>query len=311
MSKIKIFGLGGLSESGKNTYVVTVDQDIYIFDCGLKYANENLFADHPGSDGAYNSTKWTRENYKNDQWNVISGQMNARTKDGVKVVNMVNGYSVPMRFTYNKDGAALGVANKLTFKVGNYFSGATAMSVKVKLVLANGTEVFIAGDANNWVTIPVTQGLIDQELTFDTAEVKSVVFVTRSTNNGSTYLYVGNCVLGYEEPASSPATFQVTNLQAEGNARNHIEGAGAWIWIDPTSIGLTAENMAQFTATATCESINVVGTLFSDYSASAVRCYVTLASAPAADATTTINLTITNGDASYQGTVSFLGNELQ
>ena len=276
-----------------------------------QYANVNLFADHPGSDTAYNSTKWTRENYKNDQWNVISGQMNARTKDGVKVVNMVNGYSVPMRFTYNKDGAALGVANKLTFKVGNYYTGATAMSVKVKLVLANGTEVFIAGDANNWATIPVTSGLIDQELTFDAAEVKSVVFVTRSTNNGSTYLYVGNCVLGYEEPASSPATFQVTNLQAEGNARNHIEGAGAWIWIDPTSIGLTAENLAQFSATATCESINVVRAFFSDYSASAVRCYVELASAPAADATTTIHLTITNGDASYQGQVSFLGNELQ
>ncbi len=43
MSKIKIFGLGGLSESGKNTYVVTIDQDIYIFDCGLKYANESLY----------------------------------------------------------------------------------------------------------------------------------------------------------------------------------------------------------------------------------------------------------------------------
>jgi len=43
MSKIKIFGLGGLSESGKNTYVVTINQDIYIFDCGLKYANESLY----------------------------------------------------------------------------------------------------------------------------------------------------------------------------------------------------------------------------------------------------------------------------
>ena len=43
MSKIKIFGLGGLSESGKNTYVITIDQDIYIFDCGLKYANESLY----------------------------------------------------------------------------------------------------------------------------------------------------------------------------------------------------------------------------------------------------------------------------
>jgi len=43
MSKIKIFSLGGLSESGKNTYVIKVDNDIYIFDCGLKYANENLY----------------------------------------------------------------------------------------------------------------------------------------------------------------------------------------------------------------------------------------------------------------------------
>ncbi len=43
MSKIKIMGLGGLSETGKNTYVIEVDNYIYIFDCGLKYATENLY----------------------------------------------------------------------------------------------------------------------------------------------------------------------------------------------------------------------------------------------------------------------------
>ncbi len=42
MSKIKIFGLGGLDENGKNTYVVEVDNSIFIFDCGLKYASGNL-----------------------------------------------------------------------------------------------------------------------------------------------------------------------------------------------------------------------------------------------------------------------------
>ena len=42
MSKIKIFGLGGLSESGKNSYVVEVDDDIYCFDCGIKFASGNL-----------------------------------------------------------------------------------------------------------------------------------------------------------------------------------------------------------------------------------------------------------------------------
>ena len=42
MSKIKIFSLGGLNENGKNMYVVQVDKDIFIFDAGLKYANEKM-----------------------------------------------------------------------------------------------------------------------------------------------------------------------------------------------------------------------------------------------------------------------------
>lgn len=42
MSKIKIFGLGGLSESGKNCYVIEVDNDIYVFDAGIKFASGNL-----------------------------------------------------------------------------------------------------------------------------------------------------------------------------------------------------------------------------------------------------------------------------
>lgn len=43
MSKIKIVGLGGLDENGKNMYCVEVDDAMFIFDCGLKYANENLY----------------------------------------------------------------------------------------------------------------------------------------------------------------------------------------------------------------------------------------------------------------------------
>jgi len=42
LSKIKIFGLGGLAENGKNSYVIEIDNDIFVFDCGLKYANSNL-----------------------------------------------------------------------------------------------------------------------------------------------------------------------------------------------------------------------------------------------------------------------------
>ena len=42
MSKIRIFALGGQNEIGKNMYVVEVDKNIYIFDAGLKYADDKL-----------------------------------------------------------------------------------------------------------------------------------------------------------------------------------------------------------------------------------------------------------------------------
>ena len=43
MSKIRMFGLGGLNESGKNTYVVEVDDKIFVMDCGLKYATDSMY----------------------------------------------------------------------------------------------------------------------------------------------------------------------------------------------------------------------------------------------------------------------------
>ena len=42
MSKIKIFALGGLNESSKNMYVVEVNNDIFVFEAGLKYADEKF-----------------------------------------------------------------------------------------------------------------------------------------------------------------------------------------------------------------------------------------------------------------------------
>ena len=42
MSKIRIFGLGGLNDVGKNMYIVEVDKDIFVFDAGLKYADDKM-----------------------------------------------------------------------------------------------------------------------------------------------------------------------------------------------------------------------------------------------------------------------------
>ena len=41
MSKIKIFGLGGLDENGKNTYIVDIDNDLFIFDWGITSDNKS------------------------------------------------------------------------------------------------------------------------------------------------------------------------------------------------------------------------------------------------------------------------------
>ena len=41
MSKINIFSLGGLNENGKNMYVIEVDNDIFVLEAGLQYADEH------------------------------------------------------------------------------------------------------------------------------------------------------------------------------------------------------------------------------------------------------------------------------
>lgn len=42
MSKIKILGLGGFAESGKNMFVVDVDGHLFILDAGLKYPSQEM-----------------------------------------------------------------------------------------------------------------------------------------------------------------------------------------------------------------------------------------------------------------------------
>ena len=60
MSKINIFALGGLNEDGKNMYVVSVDEDIFVFDAGLKYPRDRFL----GIDYIIPSFDYLKENKK-------------------------------------------------------------------------------------------------------------------------------------------------------------------------------------------------------------------------------------------------------
>lgn len=43
MSNIRFFALGGLSENGKNMYVLEIENNLYILDAGIKYPSQELF----------------------------------------------------------------------------------------------------------------------------------------------------------------------------------------------------------------------------------------------------------------------------
>ena len=77
MSKIKIFGLGGLNEVGKNMYIVEVDKDIFVFDAGLKYADDKML----GVDYIIPNYDYLKENVENIKGIFIThghaGQMGA------------------------------------------------------------------------------------------------------------------------------------------------------------------------------------------------------------------------------------------
>ena len=235
-------------------------------------------------------------------------------QQSVWTINMACGYSTTYRYKYST-GKSLGIANKITVTWSNDYSSPQEIGVKIILVDAQGNQHYALGAAGNDGFVAIAAGtLLDaQEYTFDDVEVKTVMFVLYSKKSDGAFIYVNDVVLSYEEeqPASSPAAFQLANLQAEGNARNHIEGAGAWIWIDAQSIGFTEEKRAEFTVEAATsgQAPAIVGQQLDDFSNGALRCYVTFANAEFA-ATTTINLTIHHGDVAYQGTVVFAGNEL-
>ena len=224
-----------------------------------KLANENLLADLPQTDADYTSTKWTREKYGDSGW-VAGGDLRSRSKDGVRVMNMSNGYNMTMRYTYNKAGEILGVANKLSFKAGNYWSNAEAMSVKVIIVDAAGESHYLLGSASEFATFPVTAGLVDQSFDFDDIEVVSVAIVTKSAVNGNTFLYVGNLMLTYvERDKTAPVITISQEVLAALAAKEFVAGADESATFAAFMAGISATDDVDGAITVTQEMVDLGG----------------------------------------------------
>ncbi len=55
---VKIFALGGLDEKGKNLYVVEINNDIFVLDCGIKYPEKSM----PGIDSVMADITYLKNN---------------------------------------------------------------------------------------------------------------------------------------------------------------------------------------------------------------------------------------------------------
>lgn len=180
------------------------------YNANVTYANELLLTGwSSGADYIHANHNWTVDQYKAVDgvygwYETNSVMMRCRAaSDSTHVVNFAGGWSTPNRYTYNLNGASLGVANTLTLKVGNYYTPNTTFNIKVSIIDMNGNTIFLLGDANNWFTMPVTGGetpLIAQTLTFDAVEVQSVRVTINSSYQGSQFLYVADdALLSYVE----------------------------------------------------------------------------------------------------------------
>ena len=145
---------------------------------------------------SYSNAHWLQEKYNNG-WQTVTGQMNCSadpSDPSNKVVNMVTGYFMNYRYTYTPDNTLLG-ATSLSVDLGNYFSGAQPLSVKISVYDENNNQIYIAGDANNYVTIPVTVSLINYVYTFSSTNITKIQFLVKNSVNSNSYLYTDNIIV--------------------------------------------------------------------------------------------------------------------
>ena len=114
MSKIKIFALGGLNENGKNMYIVNVDENIFVFDAGLKYDNDiNL-----GIDYIIPNFDYLEKNKKNIKGIFLThghdGNMGA-VPDIIEKIPSIPIYGTKLTLDIAKQDTAKGVVEKANF----------------------------------------------------------------------------------------------------------------------------------------------------------------------------------------------------
>ena len=177
-------------------------------------ANVNLLSDLPNTATGYHSNNWSYDIYNGDSWQVVtSEQMRARlVSDTLWTTNMYTSTGALMRYKY-ATGVSLGLANTLTFKYANNFSGGSyELKYRVHIIDIEGNQITILGSEDNWISISANTGITPITLNFDDVEVMQVVFELHGTSSANQYLYVGDLYLTYSETQATDKTAPVITI---------------------------------------------------------------------------------------------------
>ena len=121
------------------------------------------------------------------------------------------------KYTYTADELIKGV-QKVEFKLGNYWTGAQVMPIKVVLVLSDNTVYYLLGSTDEFYQLAVTTGLEQFSFEMEAKDVKGIYFVNKSAIKGNAFLYLDDVkFLGIEgeEPEPEPEFLTVAAALAK------------------------------------------------------------------------------------------------
>lgn len=183
--------------------------------------NYNLQDKSSAVGGQLSDANWKQEYYTGTAWTNAGSQMNVRKDNGAGTnifCNMTCGNGEKLyRYSYAPEGG-LGLANHFHVDLANNYSSID-MDVKILLTLKDGTEQYLVGDADNFVTIANGEGNrnstnfddwynVDEE--FADVEIASVVFIIKCAKTAGNYgyLYFDNLKVDYKV---TPASFALND----------------------------------------------------------------------------------------------------
>ena len=160
-----------------------------------RYAPVNLDFSDGNVDNYYNDGHWSGHN---EGSSTPLPSLDIRSKTDINSNKIINMYcvSTPRVYTYSPE-FLMGPINHLSIDLGNYY-GSGAIDYKIFVTDNNGNDIYIAGDADNFVSIPrsASNDKILNNFTFDFNAClgAKLNFVVSGQNS---YIYIDNVVLSY------------------------------------------------------------------------------------------------------------------